>query len=314
MKFYNLIIANQPAQWDRNPSPFSNERILEYTDKYVEDMFVNDDGTLKDSVKELPTLLVNEFHNNISAKLVSIENLQVENKDTLIEFREIPLAPNIPIEVIQSISFELSIDRFEGNRTHWAIKNVDLISTLKRHGLIEPTHLGDGFFGVISDDMKSVDISIAATPTKTVKNKIFISYSHIDKDFLKRLKVHLKPLESQMDITFWDDAKITAGDQWLKEIEDALNASTAAILILSADFLASDFIMTKEVPPLLDALKSRGARIIPIIAKPCLFATHPELGKIQAINSPENSIIKMEEWEQEETYLKVAEVIQSTLE
>lgn len=66
---------------------------------------------------------------------------------------------------------------------------------------------------------------------------IFISYSHEDSKYLKRLNVHLKPLERQGLVELWDDTKIKVGDKWEEEILKALNRSAIAILIISADFL-----------------------------------------------------------------------------
>ena len=84
---------------------------------------------------------------------------------------------------------------------------------------------------------------------------IFISYSHEDSKYLHRLKVHIKPLERQGLVELWDDTKIKAGDKWEKSIFNALNRSAIAILIISADFLASDFIIENELPPLLEKAK-----------------------------------------------------------
>lgn len=68
---------------------------------------------------------------------------------------------------------------------------------------------------------------------------VFISYAHEDRDYLDRLLVHLKPLEQQGLIDPWSDRKLAAGDDWQGRIEERLAAAKAAILLVSADFLAS---------------------------------------------------------------------------
>ncbi len=67
--------------------------------------------------------------------------------------------------------------------------------------------------------------------------------------WLNKLKRHFKPFGNKID--FWDDSKIQSGQKWLDEIEKALSEATVAILLLSPDFFASDFISSKEVPKLL---------------------------------------------------------------
>ena len=100
----------------------------------------------------------------------------------------------------------------------------------------------------------------------------FISYSHRDKEWLDRLRVHLKPLQREAIIRLWDDTAIEAGDLWTDGIRRELGRAEAAILLVSADFLASDFIRQNELPPLLEAAEREGLLILCLILSPCLFA------------------------------------------
>ena len=148
---------------------------------------------------------------------------------------------------------------------------------------------------------------------KPKKNKVFISYSHKDKDWLKRLKIHIKPFEKKGIIDLWDDTKIKPGMLWREEIKKALDTTKVAILLVSANFLASDFIIENELPPLLSAAEKEGAVIIPVILRPCAFS-ESELEKFQSINPPSKALSGMSEHEQEEVLVNAAKSIKEALE
>lgn len=72
-----------------------------------------------------------------------------------------------------------------------------------------------------------------------------------------------------------------------------------AILLISADFLASDFITENELPPLLNNAKEKGTQILPVILKVLRFEREKSLSLFQALNTPHNPISNMTEHEQE---------------
>ena len=113
-------------------------------------------------------------------------------------------------------------------------------------------------------------------------NPIFISYSHKDEDWKDRLVTHLGVLQEQDLLEIWEDRQIAAGDDWYREIETALNAADVAILLISANFLTSDFILKEEIPPLLERRANEGLRVIPLIVKPCAWTKINWLSPIQA--------------------------------
>jgi iron(II)-dependent oxidoreductase len=98
---------------------------------------------------------------------------------------------------------------------------------------------------------------------------IFISYSHKDEAWKERLVTQLRVLALEGAFNLWEDRQIVTGDAWKSEIEKAINGANLAILLISADFLTSNFIRSKEVPPLLQRRNTEGMRIFPIILKPC---------------------------------------------
>jgi hypothetical protein len=88
--------------------------------------------------------------------------------------------------------------------------------------------------------------------------KIFISYSHEDMPWIERLRVHLKPFERGDILTYWDDGRIVSGSLWEQVIIRELETSDVGILLVSADFLASEYISKVELPRLLEASLSVG--------------------------------------------------------
>ncbi|WP_158547995.1 toll/interleukin-1 receptor domain-containing protein [Dyadobacter luteus] len=135
------------------------------------------------------------------------------------------------------------------------------------------------------------------------RNKVFVSYSHLDKDFLTDVQRHFKPFLSQID--FWDDTKIQPGQKWKDEIRKAISETKVAILLVSTDFLGSDFISSDELPPLLKAAEQNGAVILIVILKPCLFEEFSELNQYQAINPPSKPLLKMDYMEKEDTLVNL---------
>lgn len=148
---------------------------------------------------------------------------------------------------------------------------------------------------------------------KHERNKIFISYSHKDLEFLERLLIHLKPLEKEGLIDTWVDTKIKVGEKWRDKIKLALNNAQVAILLISADFLASDFIVENELPPLLAAAENMGTKIIPLILKPCRFKRDKNLADFQAINDPDNPLIHLDIANQETIYDNVSMMVENYL-
>src|SRR5215213_9914159 len=143
----------------------------------------------------------------------------------------------------------------------------------------------------------------------STRTKVFISYSHADKEWLDRLKRHLKPLVREGNLDCWDDTHIRPGDDWKQEIQNALDTAQVAVLLISADFFASDFINETELPPLLDAAKAEGVRILPVILSASQFNWNSSLARFQTVNPPDQPLAKMTPAEQEDVFNHLAQTI-----
>jgi hypothetical protein len=155
---------------------------------------------------------------------------------------------------------------------------------------------------LIRDAMDHPERFSSRPKTEVAVNSVFVSYSHRDAQFLNRLRIHLKPLEKQGLLDLWDDSKIGIGDQWKVVIQEALGRARVAILLISADFLASEFIVENELPPILAKAESDGTLIVPVIVKYCRFSRDKNLSRFQSINDPATPLASMSDSGQEEVY------------
>lgn len=134
-------------------------------------------------------------------------------------------------------------------------------------------------------------------------------YSHKDCKYLQRLLVHLKPLQKQGLLDLWVDTQLEPGDKWREEIVKAIRRSQIAIFLVSADSLASDFLIEVEVPLLLEAVKKGLLTIYPLILKPCRFTRDKHFSGFQAFNA-QTPLAGLSECEQEAIYDQLAEAVE----
>jgi formylglycine-generating enzyme required for sulfatase activity len=142
---------------------------------------------------------------------------------------------------------------------------------------------------------------------------MFISYSHRDLKWLEQLRTHLKPLERNYNLERWDDSRIKPGDKWLVEIEQALSRAAVALLLVSPDFVASDFIDRKEMPSLLEAAQNQGLAILWVPLRPISLKMFPQIEQYQAVFSPVRTLADMTDVEQDRALAKISETILETI-
>ena len=117
-------------------------------------------------------------------------------------------------------------------------------------------------------------------PTKLIE--VFFSYSHKDEKMRKRLEAHLSTLKRQNVISGWHDRKIEPGTEWKGQIDEHLDKAEIVLLLISADFLASDYCYDVELNQALARHSAGQTRVIPIILRPCDW-TSTRFGKLQAL-------------------------------
>jgi len=112
--------------------------------------------------------------------------------------------------------------------------------------------------------------------------KLFCSYAHADKALRDTLDKHLSGLKRQKLIEVWYDGEISVGSEWEHEIDKHLRSADIVLLLVSADFLASDYCYSEEMKRALQRHKEGTARVIPIILRPVYWKNAP-FSKLQVL-------------------------------
>jgi internalin A len=120
--------------------------------------------------------------------------------------------------------------------------------------------------------------------------KLFISYSHRDDLHREALESHLKVLQMSGLVEVWHDRRIGAGGEWKGEIDEALNEADIVILLVSADFLASDYCNDVELPRALERQADGVCRVIPVIVRDARWQLSP-IAKLQALPTDGKAVV-----------------------
>jgi len=140
--------------------------------------------------------------------------------------------------------------------------------------------------------------------------EIFYSYAHEDEALRKELEKHLALLQRQGYISGWNDRSISPGSNWEQEINTHLNTAQIILLLVSSDFLASDFCYSVEMKRALERHGTKEARVIPIILRPCDWKD-ALFSKLQVIPTDAKPITKWQN--QDDAFLDVAEGIRKAV-
>ena len=139
---------------------------------------------------------------------------------------------------------------------------------------------------------------------------IFFSYSHADEDLRDHLEKHLSLLKRQGVITSWHDRRITAGDQIDHSISQYLELADVILLLVSADFLASDYCYDKEMARAMERHAADACRVIPVILRHCDWHGAP-FGKLLATPKDGRPVKSFPDLD--EAFLQVTQAIKAAL-
>jgi GTPase SAR1 family protein len=274
----NDLIENQYLVWNEGVLFLKDETRAEVIEKYIQkEIHLKFVGVYK---RDLFAIVTRE----IDAINSSFKNIKVDK-----------LVPCYCKECVNSVEpYFFSYN----NLSKLYMKNVELV-TCQYSGQLVP----------LPELLEGIKININDTPS------IFISYAQNDQKTFKsgnwfnRISTHLKPLLKSKEIKIFSDKDINAGEKWEKKIDEALKDCNIGILLVSADFFASDFIMEKELPYLLQKEDKCKIKIFTVICSPTVLDLR--LNKIQAINDPKDDLLNSDDGKRENVYKKLRTEIET---
>src|SRR5260370_15013142 len=148
--------------------------------------------------------------------------------------------------------------------------------------------------------------------TRPESVEVFCCYARKDQSLLLELKTHLTPLQREGVITLWADTDINAGMQWEKEVQRHLNTAQIILLLISPDFIASEYCYSVEMQRAVERHERGEARVIPIILRPVSWQ-RMQFGKFQALPTSANPITSGKWHHQDEAFYEVVEGIRDAV-
>src|SRR6266702_3978787 len=149
-----------------------------------------------------------------------------------------------------------------------------------------------------------------STPEPSKALEIFYSYAHEDERLWKALDKQLNLLKRDGLVTDWNDHKITAGKEWESEILTHLDSAEVILLLISPDFIASDYCYSVEMQRAMERHERGEARVIPIILRPTDWKS-ATFGKLKALPSDGRALTR---WpNRDEAFLNVAKGIRKAV-
>ena len=126
--------------------------------------------------------------------------------------------------------------------------------------------------------------------------RVFLSYSHVDEKYRDALEKHLTSLKRQGLIDSWHDRRIAPGEEWASSIDENLRSADIILLLVSADFIASEYCHEIEMREALARHERKEAVVIPVILRPCHW-TGLLFSKLQAATKDGKPVEKYQSYD-----------------
>lgn len=144
-----------------------------------------------------------------------------------------------------------------------------------------------------------------------MSKKVFISYSHKDETFKDELDTHFSALKRSGLVDVWHDRRIDAGTEWDDEIKAELESADIILLLVSANFLASEYIWKVEIARAMERHRAKEAKVVPVFIRSCDVKGMPFEG-IQGVPRDAKPVASFTD--RDEAYVQIAKGIRAILE
>ncbi len=195
-------------------------------------------------------------------RLLAIIRYDFERIHSSFKFKPQEKVP-VPKHPAVSVDYKKLLVREDHKQTTFDVFTGEGLLTLNVRDLLNGVDLEDG-----RQPVSAMDRQIQAL-------KLFYSYAHEDETLCKQLATHLKLLQRQKLIQSWHDRCITAGGEWKKEIDNNLNQADIILLLISVDFIASEYCYDNQMQKAMERHHRGEARVIPIILRPADWSETP---------------------------------------
>lgn len=220
---YNLFVANDVGRWDMSYFTYQIDRVFEYTADNLSKRYKKFGTSARDELMNFPSLFAYEKHNQIDARIGWINNIKVTPTFVVID-HELDLSfPPISATSLNELGAKLDIHSGEMNRTHWAIKNRDLLDVLFEAGLIQ--------------QRKPKDFNVFLCYASEDKDRVEILYNFLLKGGIK---------------AWFNRKSILPGQDWEAEIHEAIINSHVILVCLSSQSITKEGFVQKEIRKALD--------------------------------------------------------------
>ena len=123
--------------------------------------------------------------------------------------------------------------------------------------------------------------------------KGFVSYAHADLDMVEDFRRHLKAVDRAVGLEPWIDHEILAGTVWEAHIAAAIAAAEVFVLLISPEFIYSDYVCASEIPA-IQCRRTTGALVLPVVLKSCSWQYIA--GPLQAVPTANGRLRPIDAW------------------